>query len=555
MTKTFVAVLQRCWRFFCHEWLWLGIVTLCVSGVVLFTLFGTNQHYHAVWMYTPYAIPTLSFVDAILSHQVVRAPSNHATWLGVWTMQHVFTTPASLVMVLYLGATLLTSLAAYLLFRVRHISVTWAIVGAVVFGLLPARFDMHNLATHWWMTLPVVLWWGLSWWDGTYLQPARLSAPAWLFVGVTGLVLGVFGFTMWLWSSIVLLISAVLAGFTYRTWRPVWLALGMGGVAWSIWLLLNQVWPIPSLDGDAGVRLSALWIPSADHRIAWLAQRGLDFDTLDIVHTDVAYIGIFACIGLGIMVIQTLIRSVGASQVTAIHRMIVVIGVLIIIANQRGLMLFVQFFGGPVFSTMFVDVWVAFLGITAFVWMLNALQLQQKVLWAMVISLCALVDQVPQTNMLYQMMQRQVIIPTPHTWRDGIWFGQAQQAPDVVSITGVSATEQGYGRWSDAAKAEYIEITLAQPITGAVTLEIRARGVGVNVGTPVVVQIGRAQQSMVLTDVVTPYQLSFADTGGNTIRVYPHPVTDPPAGDVRLIGVLVQSIRVIDPYTQRVLEE
>ncbi len=547
MTKPSPAVWARYWQFIRREWVWLGCITLLVSGVVLFTLF-VDPRYHAVWMYTPQAIPTLSFVEAVLTHQSVQVPSNHATWLGVWVLSLILTTPAGIVTVLYLIASISTALAAYVMFRVRTIAVTWAFIGAIAFGLLPARFEMHNLSTHWWFVVPVIMGWCLWWWDSELRYRDAFVLPTQIYMAVTSLLLGLFGATFWLWSSVVLLTSAMIAALTYRTWRPIWWASGMSGVAWIVMTLLNQIWPIPRMESDNGLRLSSLWIPPADHRFGWFAQRGLDFDTLDIVHTDASYIGVLALSGLCVLVAHALVRSVRAEQVTERHRLMGVVGVVVVIANQRGLLLLAPFVGLPALSTMYVDVWIAFIGITVLVSMLNERIFHPNTRWVgVLVGIVVLVDHVPQTNMLYQMMQRQIEIPVSHSWRDGVWLGQALQANDVVSITGVSDIEQGYGRWSDASKAEYIEITLAQSVTAPIILDIRARGVGVNIGAPVLVQIGDAQQSIILTDAVNSYQLTFATASGNSIRIYPQPVTEPPTGDVRRIGVLLQSIRVVHP--------
>lgn len=542
------AVLARPWRLFCREWLWIAIVTIGVSSVALFNLLGADPRFQAVWLYTPQAIPTLAFVDAILDHQPVRVSGNHATWMSVWLLRHISASPVGIIIMMYIAATVSTAVAGYVLFRARHISVIWSVIGAMTFSLLPSRFEMHVLAMHWWLALPMVMWWVLAWWDGMRIHHARWNSYDWIAAFATVFIMSIFGPVMWWWSSVVLLTGAMVASITYRTWRPVASAGSMASMAWGLLTVLHQIWPIPQAIGDDGVRLSTLWVPPAGHRIAWFAQRGFDFDTLDVVHTDATYIGIFALIGIGIIIGQTLMQSVRIGPVTTPHRMMVIVGVIVIIANQRGLLLLSQFGGGAPVSTAFVDVWIGFIGITTLLILLDHLRLRRNARWVVAL-MCVFVfiDQVPHTNMLYQMMRRQIEIPVTTTWRDGIWFGQAKQARDVRSITGVSDIERGYGRWSDASQAEYVEITLDQPITAPVSLAIRARGVGVNVGAPVIVQIGDEQQSIVLTGAVAEYQVSFVRANGSTIRVYPQPVAEPPPGDMRRIGVLLQSIQVINP--------
>jgi hypothetical protein len=221
-----------------------------------------------------------------------------------------------------------------------------------------------------------------------------------------------------------------------------------------------------------------------------------------------------------------------------------VLGVLVVIANQRGLALAAQFVGLPTMASFSVDIWLALIGITV---LLLTLQTRPVAWWlAGLMCLVIIFDHLPRTNIMAQMMQRPILVSTS-SWRDGIWFGQTQQAGDVLAITGVSDIEPGYGRWSDAAIADHVEIVLAEPIYQPVTLEIRARGVGINVGAPIVVQIGDEQQTLVLTDAVAAYQLSFRRAQGDMISIYPQPVPEPPLGDSRRIGVFLQSIRLVNP--------
>ena len=529
-------------RFLRHEWLWLGVISAVVSLVAMLSLYGADPRFHEVWQYTPAAIPTLAFVEAVMLRTSVQVPGNHVTWFGVWVLQHMITTPKWIVIILYIGATVSSSVSAYIVFRARTIAVPLAMLGAVVFGILPARFEQSLLVHHWWVIMPIVLWWGLTWWDGASIDVREWSF--WLLVSATVFLLAVSGSAMWWWASLVLLVSAIIASVTYRVWLPVWLAMGMIGLSRIVIALFDVVWPMPAMAGDAGVRLSAVWIPTADHRLTWFAQLGRDFATLDIVHTDVTYIGVFALIGLGVAVVQTLMRIIGGGSVTHVHRLLFVLGVLVVIANQRGLALAAQFVGLPTMASFSVDIWLALIGITV---LLLTLQTRPVAWWlAGLMCLVIIFDHLPRTNIMAQMMQRPILVSTS-SWRDGIWFGQTQQAGDVLAITGVSDIEPGYGRWSDAAIADHVEIVLAEPIYQPVTLEIRARGVGINVGAPIVVQIGDEQQTLVLTDAVAAYQLSFRRAQGDMISIYPQPVPEPPLGDSRRIGVFLQSIRLVNP--------
>jgi hypothetical protein len=298
------------------------------------------------------------------------------------------------------------------------------------------------------------------------------------------------------------------------------------------------------MTSDAGIRLSGLWIPLADHRISLLGQFGQDFAALDVEHTDITYIGLLALLGLGSTVVYGLMRSVAEGTVTHVHRLLLVAGVLVVVANQRGLALAGRFFGLPANASLLVDVWLALIGITAVVLIIQP----RVVTWWLVgvLSVVIMIDHLPRTNIMDQMMQRPIDIPT-NSWRNGVWFGQAQQASDVVSLSGVGDIEPGFGRWSDADIADHVEVVLADSIDAPVTLEIRARGVGVNVGVPITIQIGDEQQSVILTETVVAYQRTFMHGSGNVIAIYPQPVTTPPPGDSRRIGVFVQSIRVVTP--------
>ncbi|MFN5060419.1 MAG: DUF7024 domain-containing protein [Chloroflexota bacterium] len=529
--------------FLSRDAVFVVVIPVVVSLVLFFNMYGANPQFHAVWEHTPQAIPTLSFVESVIDQHPVRVPSNHMTWFGVWVLHHVVTTPKWIVMALYGIAAMMSAFAAYALFRSQDVSAPLATVGALLFGLLPARFAIPILAHHWWVVMPVVMWWAFMWWGGHYMALNQLQRRGWFFVVVSILLLSLFGYTLWWWSAIVLVICAVMAGITHYTVRPVVLALIMTCVSWFLLNVMHQLWPIPPIDGDAGIRLSSLWVPHPDHLVALFAQRGSDFRALDLVHTDAMYIGFMALIGVGMLVWQSLVRSAGIGSATVFHRLLLVVGVIVIIANQRGLTVLGQFVGLPSISSMFVDLWIAFIGIIALVMLFHSRLVRWWLIAGMfVVMLC---DHIPHTNIMYQMIQQPQNVPVTHSWQQGIWFGQRAQASDVVSITGVGAVEPGYGRWSDAARADYVEIVLAEPIAQSVTLEIRARGVGVNIGAPVVVQIGDEQQTMVLTGAVDSYFVSFIRAQGDTIRIYPQPVSVPPPGDTRRIGVLLQSIRVV----------
>lgn len=536
---TWFAVIRQFVR---HEWLWLALVSMAVSGVTMLSLYGANPRFHEVWYYTPGAVPTLAFVESVIQQKPVHVPGNHMTWFGVWLLQSIIPTPKWIVIVLYVGATVLTAVTTYVMFRSLSLSMPLAMLGACAFALLPARFVQPMLATHWWIIMPIAMWWSISWLEGRWMH---LRSWQWVWLVPTIAVFALLGASTWWWTSVVIVVSAILAGIMHRTWQPFVLAGGMSGGAWVMLTALHLRWPIPPLPGDGGLRLSALWIPSADHRIPWLAQLGRDFVALDVLHTSATYIGGFACIGLAVAIVHTVLRSAGIGPNTTTHRLILVLGSMIIMANQRGLALLAPVLASDTVSTVDVDIWVGFIGITVAVIWLQRYRMHWRVIG--VLGIVVLSDHVPQTNIMYQMMQRTIEVPVTSTWQDGIWFGQSLQSDDVVAITGMGDIEPGYGRWSDATVADHVQITLNAQVPTTFTLEIRARGVGVNVGVPVIVQIGDVQQSMVLSEVITTHQLLFTQVTGNTIAIYPQPVNAPPVGDSRLIGVFIQSMRMHTP--------
>lgn len=525
-----------------HVWGGLIVAVIVVCAAIVFSLYGANPRFHEVWQYTPEAVPTLSFVAAVMERSPVLVPSNHMTWFGVWASSIIISSPKWIVMLLYLGATVCTTVSAYIVFYVRGISVRFAVLGAIAFGLLPARFDYSILANHWWMSMPIVLWWALTWWDGVSTPSSRYRI--WAGALATALLLALSGIAVWWWSSLVLITSAVLALLIHRTWRFVWCAGGMVAVAGMLLGLLYRVWPMPIVAGDAGLRLSALWIPSADHRVAWFAQLGRDFAALDVVHTEATYIGAIALLGLGVAVVSALFRVAGVTEATVTNRLLLVLGVMMIVANQRGLALSTYIFGTPQTVSTTVDIWFALIAIVVLLLMLHTHDTTRWI--SVVLCVVVLFDQIPQTNIMYQMMQRTVDV-TVDSWRNGVWFGQARQASDVVTITGVSEIEPGFGRWSDADIADHIEVVVTDPISQSITLEIRARGVGPNIGAPIRVQIGGEHHTFRVTDTVMPYRLSFQHAQGNVIAIYPQPISEPPPGDSRRIGVFVQSIQVVTP--------
>jgi hypothetical protein len=174
-------------------------------------------------------------------------------------------------------------------------------------------------------------------------------------------------------------------------------------------------------------------------------------------------------------------------------------------------------------------------------------QYQRYALYAVAFVLViVLIDQVPSTNIMHHMRQAPQVIATTQL-TDGVWFGQQRLPADVRAVSGLSTIDPGYGRWSDADVADRIRIVLRHPLTTPVTLEIRARGVGANLGVPIVVRIGSDEQTMVLDSTVKPYLLTFNQPQGTVIEIVPQPVTTPPPGDIRRIGIFLQSLRVVTP--------
>ncbi|MFZ9858291.1 MAG: DUF7024 domain-containing protein [Roseiflexaceae bacterium] len=465
--------------------------------------------------------------------------TNPFTLSVLWVVTRIVSVPQYVFILLYMLATSLTAIVTFVVARITSVNRTWAIVVASAFTLAPARFWFVDISDHWWFAVPLVWLVVHFWWYqplGNWQVMYRITGPL--------MVIGLLGWDYVLWSSMALMSAAVIAAGTRPEWS--WRQLAYAMIPMGVMTLVVSViapTPWPSSQGD-GLRLLDLAVPHRTHWIPWLAGLGERLAQLEIPRTSTVYGGLLTIVGLMLMVIrairQLMVPSLGTAQPLFVWLLS-----LVLLASMNGFVLLVAWMGVPVVSPQLVQLMVVFGSMILLVqWLQHH---QQYTMYAVaIVCLVMLIDQVPATNIMYHMRQNpQEIQPT--RFADGVWFGQKRLPADVVAVSGLSTIDPGYGRWSDADVSDRIRIELRNPLTVPVTLEIRARGVGVNFGVPIVVRIGSEEQTMVLDGIVKPHLLTFNQPQGTVIEIIPQPVESPPPGDIRRIGIFLQSIRVVTP--------
>lgn len=528
---------QQVWGIIRNEWWAFLIVAGFSSFVVLMSLYriGSPQDFE-IWQYAPPAVPTLAIIESVPGH---HRSSNYLTILAVWLTTRVITIPQYVFIVLYVCATVGTAIVAYGVARVTTLQPMWAIVLALAFTLAPARFWFGDISNHWWIAIPLVWLIAYQWW----YQPLRTWRHVYPYMLPLGLIPWL-GWDQLLWSGVWLLLAAMIASAIRPDWSWRQLAYAMLPLALTT-LVLQRVYPIelPNLETD-GIRLLDMVVPHRTHWLPLLAQMGERLYQLEIPRTSTVYGGLATVVGLTLLIVRA-IRQLVAPQFGIAQPLFVCLIGLVLLATINGWMQLFVWIGLPIASPRPVQLMVVFSGLYVFVQWIQ--QFPRFARYAVVL-ICGvvLIDQVPSTNIMWHMRQTSQHISTSRI-TDGAWFGQQALPADVVSVTGLSVIEPGYGRWSDTAIADRIQIVLRNPLPTSVTLEIRARGVGINVGTPIVVRIGTQEQIMILDTTVRPYMLTFTQSQGSIIEILPQPVDIPPAGDVRRIGVFLQSIRVVSP--------
>lgn len=522
------------------EWWAFGVALVFPPLSVLISLYGLGlpQDFE-IWQYAPSAIPTLSVIESVITRAQPIYDTNQFTLAMVWLVTRVVSMPQYVFILLCMLATSLTATVTYGVARMTSIDRIWAMVLACMFALAPARFWFVDISDHWWFAVPLIWLVVHAWWYqplGDWRSMYQRAVPL--------MVIGVLGWDYVLWSSVALVFAAVIASRIRPEWSWRQLGYAMAPVG-LVTLVVSTIAPVPWPTAPSdGLRLLDLVVPHRTHWIPWLAQLGERLAQLEIPRTSTVYGGLLTIIGLMLMAIRA-IRQLVAPSLGSAQPLFVWLLSLVLLASINGFMQLVTWIGVPVVSPQLVQLVVVFGSMTLLVQWLQ--HYHRYTLYVVpIVCLLLLIDQVPATNIMRHMRQTPLEIATTQL-TDGAWFGQQRLPADVRVVSGLSTIEPGYGRWSDAAVADRIRIELRNSLTATVTLEIRARGVGANLGVPIAVRIGSDEQTMVLDDIVKPYVLTFNQPQGTVIEIIPQPVASPPPGDIRRIGVFLQSIRVVTP--------
>lgn len=523
------------------EW-WALVLCVVVPPIVLLAslyLIGQPQDFE-VWQYAPPSLSTIALIESMrlpLSDAVWTMPdTNHWTALTTWVFVHLLPRTQYVFMALYVSASIITAVVTYGVGRVMQLHRTWALLLALSFALLPARFWFTDIATHWWLSMPLI--WSVIY--GWWYQPADNRIVRGRHIVL--LCIPWLGWEQLIWSIVALSLAAVIAAVIRSDWQ--WRQL-LAAAIYPVAMMgiVQTLYPIPfSITTDAGIRLLEMVVPHQTHVVPWLASLGMRLSLLEITQTPTVYAGALAVIGMA-MVVWHAIQQILARDSNTAQPMFVWMLVLLLLGGFHGVSLLGTWIGIDVPHSQSLQLFLVFGGlVTLFQWLQHHPKYQRYAVG--LIALILIFDQIPTTNLMYQMRQSPHDIVTK-SMVDGIWFGQQALPKDVTSVSGLSSIEPGYGRWSDAAIAESIQVRLRAPIRTTTMLEIRARGVGANVGAPITVRIGDESHTIVLDSIVRPYVVTFTQPRGTMIEIVPQPVPAPPPGESRRIGVFLQSIRVI----------
>ena len=111
-----------------------------------------------------------------------------------------------------------------------------------------------------------------------------------------------------------------------------------------------------------------------------------------------------------------------------------------------------------------------------------------------------------------------------------------------------------WGRWTDASAGPVAKFRFRHALPRRFALELKAGGFGPNIGLPVKVKVGTAEQTFVLSAKQDPetYRLIFETDGtADTVEITPPKPTspneiDPKNRDPRKLGLSLFSIRILD---------
>ena len=120
----------------------------------------------------------------------------------------------------------------------------------------------------------------------------------------------------------------------------------------------------------------------------------------------------------------------------------------------------------------------------------------------------------------------------------------------ITGLSGITVLDgQSVGRWSDASQAKHVTVWLAKPLTGKLTLTVRALGAGPNAGKPLQIKIGKQIKELVFDSEFESKSVSFELTEvAYKIEFKPYDSFSPArrwgTDDYRLLGVEFEQISI-----------
>lgn len=522
---------HHAWALVRREWTWMLAALACVCAILLWNVRTNVAADYAVLMYEPRALPTLLAITHMQAHvgwwPVVLTP--HDALVGVpeqlqsaqgalvvlWLASRIVASTWLIFLISYLASTMVSTLLAYVAFRVATCRPWWAWVASIAFGLLPARFYWPDLLAQWFVAVPLMSACIAAFWYRPQLWEWRQWA--WYdWVLMTGVLCGMvlFGKSAALMAVFVLMVTVMLHRIEVGAWSQVWPLVGLALLSWSIVVLPTASHWAQSAGAQPvfqGVSLAALVLPSAHHVLPPLATIGSRYAALAIDHTHTYSMGVVAVIGLAIVVWRAVWQLVYPAPPLPAQRVTALVLVILFVANQLStgaVFLLVQLlpFSQWEHASIWIGFWALQVAITTFQ--------QQCARWGQrewrvvaVVLLVVLGDQVPRTTLLQQLPRGLTEVQSSR-WQAGVLFSQTQLASDVVSVTGLADREPGYGRWS-VPGATAIVVQVVDPIERPLKVHIRAKTDDAHDGMSVLIRIGDEQQTIVLSRTMTQYTVLF----------------------------------------------
>lgn len=138
------------------------------------------------------------------------------------------------------------------------------------------------------------------------------------------------------------------------------------------------------------------------------------------------------------------------------------------------------------------------------------------------------------------------------TLAEGIDFKKAGYPNFLAEVTGVSDQEPG-GRWTDAGLSPTAKFRFKQPLPNHLTLEVVAVPFGDNLDQPIIVRIGKKEQTFVASansEPPLPHVMKFDGVeGADSIEIIPPKPTvanklDPKSNDTRQLAIALISLKI-----------